>query len=1305
MKGILKVRIPQRQPTGAALVIVLSLLVVLIILVVAFLSRIGSERTAARTYASAVSTRVLADTAVNLVQGMINDVTTLGTSYAWASQPGMVRSFSQNGDLYRAYKLYSSSKMISDTVDLTADLPPAIWKNEKAGWVDLNEPVQSSHGSGLVYPILDPAAKTLIGSVGPVEGFALHSSPGYNSSQAEASDNNPAPMAVRWLYILHDGQLTLPSATSGNEASFSGSTIQPSKDNPIVGRVAFWTDDESTKININTAGEGTAWDTPRANSEDEKQFGIYQPVNGEWLRYPGHPGTTCISSVFPWQGIDEILRVQQSTSLSPLYNWGGSKAATVPTSSVTDALPPKDERLYASVDELIFTPNRTTRTLFQTDAALAKQVLESRRFFLTAHSRAPETNMFNLPKIAVWPIYKLTNPSNPTSFDLTRTTGFDRQIAKCSTISGVPYYFQRANSDDISKDFSLIGQNLSLYNYLDVLTQTDLPASGGNFSTKYGTDDRRQLLTSMLDYIRCTNLFDDRLGTNLKFTDERMSSYGVNQGHGCVAPLTHPSYGSKGYGRFNTVSEFGLLFIATGQADDPATASDDESFGSNYPPGTPASDLPAGAQINHTLPSYTPPAPSTALASGQRRIQAAILLELFSPSGGWTQNRMDCTVRIKGMNALTVTNASGVPESLGFSNTIDVHFSQATGHVSFRENGAGGIQGMRNTFLQASAHRPAGYDPMAFPGTSSTRIVSRPVTINSSTGSMSFSGGTVTVEIYPWVTGLGTASDYAQKFTIDLPGGAVPAPKLVTEGTTAFATSSIVPDTSPSNVSFKSMVTSKENWWGFYAYLPGVPAAELTEIVNGVKIPDRYVRRLDYLTDKIRPASIGRYDESAGTGISGLEGSGAIIRSGFDVVRTVYPSHGDYRITAAKRDVPSSDFTTDTGGWGMADMQYHYLSDGTGVGYIPNFQGSQGYAQDVAVSPLRYADIPKSATLPATGDFDAMPSYMPDGPYINKPDEGNIYYFSHPTLTTKDYPSYFFQYGLQYTATPTFFSPNRIIPSPVMMGSLPTAAVSGTPWQTLLFRPQNAHPGAASPKDHYLLELFWMPVVEPYAISEPFSTAGKINLNYQILPFTYIERSTGLHAVLKSEKIGAIPNTLGPDYKTPGTDTSRATPTRLPVDVEQTLAQFKETFDQGKIFRSASEICDIHIVAEGVDASENANAAMKTFWEEHALTGENTRERIYATLYPRLTTKSNTFTVHVRAQNIRKRPSSDPLVFDEGKDLVDGEYRGATIIERFVDPNIPGIPNYEEQINNLSAIRPLDDFYRWRIVQNRQFLP
>ncbi|MEJ0000336.1 MAG: hypothetical protein WDO13_14955, partial [Verrucomicrobiota bacterium] len=44
--------------------------------------------------------------------------------------------------------------------------------------------------------------------------------------------------------------------TGGTTVTFRNSPISPASGDPIVGRIAFWTDDETGKININTASEG-----------------------------------------------------------------------------------------------------------------------------------------------------------------------------------------------------------------------------------------------------------------------------------------------------------------------------------------------------------------------------------------------------------------------------------------------------------------------------------------------------------------------------------------------------------------------------------------------------------------------------------------------------------------------------------------------------------------------------------------------------------------------------------------------------------------------------------------------------------------------------------------------------------------------------------------------------------------------------------------------------------------------------------------------------------------------------------------
>jgi uncharacterized protein (TIGR02600 family) len=278
-----------------------------------------------------------------------------------------------------------------------------------------------------------------------------------------------------------------------------------------------------------------------------------------------------------------------------------------------------------------------------------------------------------------------------------------------------------------------------------------------------------------------------------------------------------------------------------------------------------------------------------------------------------------------------------------------------------------------------------------------------------------------------------------------------------------------------------------------------------------------------------------------------------------------------------------------------------------------------------------------------------------------------------------------------------------------MFGSLPTGVKSGNAWRTLLFRPQANHAGSGArfggvnPPDHVLLEFFWMPVIEPYAISEPFSTAGKVNLNYQIFPFTNIRRASGLHAVLAGGDIAAIPNADLPNYKVwPDASNkevfwgkAQGKTWHYPIDAEKTLRQFDERFARGEAFISPSEICDIHLIPAGtVDSA----AQMEQFWADHRPTGDNTRERPYASIYPRLTTRSNTFRVHFIAQSITKTRSSgaDTVRPDE---KVTSEYRGSALIERYLDPQEEGLPDYTV----TGTAESLDSRHRFRVIETKKF--
>jgi hypothetical protein len=91
------------------------------------------------------------------------------------------------------------------------------------------------------------------------------------------------------------------------------------------------------------------------------------------------------------------------------------------------------------------------------------------------------------------------------------------------------------------------------------------------------------------------------------------------------------------------------------------------------------------------------------------------------------------------------------------------------------------------------------------------------------------------------------------------------------------------------------------------------------------------------------------------------------------------------------------------------------------------------------------------------------------------------------------------------------------------------------------------------------------------------------------------------------------------------------------------------------------------------------------------------RERPYAHIYPRLTTKSNVYTVYMRCQTIKKSPKSEPNEFDPEKDQIVGEYRGSATIERFIDPNDKALLNYNEQTEKV------EPYYRFRVVNTKHF--
>jgi len=121
-------KLVSRTRGGIALIIVLASLVLLAILVAAFLSSVATENVTSKIYANGASVKLLAQSAVNIVQSEINDATH-NPAYCWASQPGMIRVYDTTGTAKGYYKLYSDSPKMIDTTsfDYTANSVPATW--------------------------------------------------------------------------------------------------------------------------------------------------------------------------------------------------------------------------------------------------------------------------------------------------------------------------------------------------------------------------------------------------------------------------------------------------------------------------------------------------------------------------------------------------------------------------------------------------------------------------------------------------------------------------------------------------------------------------------------------------------------------------------------------------------------------------------------------------------------------------------------------------------------------------------------------------------------------------------------------------------------------------------------------------------------------------------------------------------------------------------------------------------------------------------------------------------------------------
>lgn len=212
------------------MLIMLAMVTLITVLVMSLLLATHYERIASNQALSRVQAEALADSTADLVMERMREVIAMGSQFGakyyttWASEPGRLHVFTID---------QTNGAITREAYDLFSALPGADDpQTPELHNVDLNKPnLAEEH---------------------PITG------------------SRPGTMKVGWINLLRDPSQAASAA------------------NPIVGRVAYWVDDESCKVNVNTADGSQRGATPEEMAADKKySYGFGTPSEISLAALPG----------------------------------------------------------------------------------------------------------------------------------------------------------------------------------------------------------------------------------------------------------------------------------------------------------------------------------------------------------------------------------------------------------------------------------------------------------------------------------------------------------------------------------------------------------------------------------------------------------------------------------------------------------------------------------------------------------------------------------------------------------------------------------------------------------------------------------------------------------------------------------------------------------------------------------------------------------------------------------------------------------------------------------------------------------
>jgi hypothetical protein len=215
------------QPSGIALLVTLAFVVMISIIIVGFAVSMRTDRPAAKSHLEKTRARFLAQRGADEVLATLRK-TTEDPERNWVSQPGQLVAGAAADDPATPI---DDRKVLAAVVPLSSGLSTATPADPVYQAPNFNVPTLRDPGTCLITDRLtDPA------------------NPG----------SSKIKMPVKWIYVRKDG------TTDTNELPPSLNTSNST--NPIVGRYAYWSDDESGKVNYNLAwGRGATNTNPPAH--------------------------------------------------------------------------------------------------------------------------------------------------------------------------------------------------------------------------------------------------------------------------------------------------------------------------------------------------------------------------------------------------------------------------------------------------------------------------------------------------------------------------------------------------------------------------------------------------------------------------------------------------------------------------------------------------------------------------------------------------------------------------------------------------------------------------------------------------------------------------------------------------------------------------------------------------------------------------------------------------------------------------------------------------------------------------------